>query len=115
MRDMVTKEKSVKPRSRVGTPEAKLATPAMARLEGSCEAADWLCGRCARPVSYCDEALQCEGRCRAWLHASCLGLSSAAYARLAGEEASWRCPGSHPACLNSLGHNFVGLLIIRVS
>jgi len=96
MKDMVTKEKSVKPKNRVGSPEAKPATPPMARAEGSLEAADSLCGRCGRPVSYIDEALQCEGRCRAWLHTSCLGLSSAAYARLAGEEASWHCPGPSP-------------------
>ena len=60
---------------------------------------DWGCGRCGLAVQDSEEGIQCDGPCRAWVHAQCGRVSPASYRRMVREEergrhCQWLCPGT---------------------
>ena len=65
---------------------------------------DWGCGRCGLAVQDTEEGIQCDGPCRAWVHAQCGRVSPASYRRMVREEergrhCQWLCPGTLIAVL----------------
>ena len=60
---------------------------------------DWGCGKCGLEVQDSEEGVQCDGPCKAWVHARCAKISTASYRRMVREEvkgkhSQWLCPGT---------------------
>lgn len=69
------------------------------------ELIDFPCAKCGSEVRNDDQGIFCEGECRSWYHARCMGINDEEYVRLSESDRKWEyttCKDSEFPPFNSI-------------